>query len=103
MLPPISTAGYSTDEDVKELVNRVHSLIVKSFAYFRARHVAIAANFKVCAGWSEVVWCPFSEHQDRQSSMILHISSRRREVGVTNLHSDVQWVRRFSKSNSSSA
>jgi len=27
MLPPISTAGYSTDEDVKELVNRVHSLI----------------------------------------------------------------------------
>ena len=27
MLPPISTAGYSTDEDVKELVNRAHSLI----------------------------------------------------------------------------
>jgi len=27
MLPPLSTAGYSTDEDVKELVNRVHSLI----------------------------------------------------------------------------
>jgi 1-acyl-sn-glycerol-3-phosphate acyltransferase len=27
MLPPISTVGYSTDEDVKELVNRVHSLI----------------------------------------------------------------------------
>jgi 1-acyl-sn-glycerol-3-phosphate acyltransferase len=27
MLPPLSTAGYSTDEDVKELVDRVHSLI----------------------------------------------------------------------------
>jgi 1-acyl-sn-glycerol-3-phosphate acyltransferase len=27
MLPPITTAGYSTDDDVKELVNRVHSLI----------------------------------------------------------------------------
>jgi 1-acyl-sn-glycerol-3-phosphate acyltransferase len=27
MLPPLSTAGYSTDEDVKELVKRVHSLI----------------------------------------------------------------------------
>jgi 1-acyl-sn-glycerol-3-phosphate acyltransferase len=29
MLPPLSTAGYSTDEDVKELVNRVHSLIAQ--------------------------------------------------------------------------
>ena len=27
MLPPISTAGYSTDADVKKLVHRVHSLI----------------------------------------------------------------------------
>src|SRR5205814_5489348 len=29
MLPPISTAGYSTDEDLKRLVNRVHSLIAQ--------------------------------------------------------------------------
>lgn len=27
MLPPISTAGYATDEEVKKLVDRVHSLI----------------------------------------------------------------------------
>ena len=27
MLPPVSTAGCSTDEDVKRLVNRVHSVI----------------------------------------------------------------------------
>ena len=27
MLPPISTAEYSTDEDVKQLVSRVHSMI----------------------------------------------------------------------------
>jgi 1-acyl-sn-glycerol-3-phosphate acyltransferase len=27
MLPPIATAGYSTDDEVKELVDRVHSLI----------------------------------------------------------------------------
>ena len=29
MLPPISTAGYSTDEDLKRLVNHVHSLIAQ--------------------------------------------------------------------------
>ena len=29
MLPPISTAGYSADEDIKKLVNHVHSLIGK--------------------------------------------------------------------------
>ena len=27
MLPPVATAGHSTDDDVKRLVNRVHSLI----------------------------------------------------------------------------
>ncbi|HEY8186025.1 MAG TPA: lysophospholipid acyltransferase family protein [Pyrinomonadaceae bacterium] len=27
MLPPIPTAGYSTDEDIKQLIKRVHSLI----------------------------------------------------------------------------
>ena len=27
MLPPVSTTGYSTDEDVKRLVSQVHSLI----------------------------------------------------------------------------
>jgi hypothetical protein len=27
MLPPVSTVGHSTDEEVKLLVNRVHSMI----------------------------------------------------------------------------
>jgi 1-acyl-sn-glycerol-3-phosphate acyltransferase len=27
MLPPVATAGYSSDEDVRQLVNRVHSMI----------------------------------------------------------------------------
>lgn len=29
MLPPVSTVGHSTDEEVKRLVNRVHSLIAQ--------------------------------------------------------------------------
>jgi 1-acyl-sn-glycerol-3-phosphate acyltransferase len=29
MLPPVSTAGVSTDQDVKRLVDRVHSIIGK--------------------------------------------------------------------------
>jgi 1-acyl-sn-glycerol-3-phosphate acyltransferase len=35
MLPPISTAGYSKDEDVKKLVNHVHSLIGKELGVFQ--------------------------------------------------------------------
>jgi 1-acyl-sn-glycerol-3-phosphate acyltransferase len=34
MLPPISTAGCTTDEDVKNLVNRVHSLIGRELGNF---------------------------------------------------------------------
>ena len=29
MLPPVPTAGVSTDEDVERLVNRVHAIIGK--------------------------------------------------------------------------
>ena len=29
MLPPVSTAGISSDEDVKRLVDRIHSMIGK--------------------------------------------------------------------------
>lgn len=29
MLPPVATAGFSSDEDVKQLVNRVHSMIAE--------------------------------------------------------------------------
>lgn len=29
MLPPVSTAGFSTDEDVKRLVERIHSIVGK--------------------------------------------------------------------------
>ena len=36
MLPPVSTVGHSTDEDVKRLVNRVHSLIGQELEIPRA-------------------------------------------------------------------
>jgi 1-acyl-sn-glycerol-3-phosphate acyltransferase len=35
MLPPVSTADYSTDEEVKGLVNRVHSMIGKELGVRR--------------------------------------------------------------------
>jgi 1-acyl-sn-glycerol-3-phosphate acyltransferase len=37
MLPPIPTAEYSTDEEVKRLVNRVHSLIGQELGDGQAR------------------------------------------------------------------
>jgi 1-acyl-sn-glycerol-3-phosphate acyltransferase len=36
MLPPISTVGYSTDEDLKSLVNSVHSLIAEELGLQQA-------------------------------------------------------------------
>jgi 1-acyl-sn-glycerol-3-phosphate acyltransferase len=34
MLPPISTAGYSTDEEMKKLVNHVHAMVGRELGVF---------------------------------------------------------------------
>jgi 1-acyl-sn-glycerol-3-phosphate acyltransferase len=37
MLPPVSTSGVSTDEDVNRLVNHVHAMIGKELAVVNAK------------------------------------------------------------------
>jgi hypothetical protein len=49
MLQPISTAGYSTDEDVKGLVNRVHWLIGQELGVLETAP-EIRKTVKACEG-----------------------------------------------------